>query len=433
VFGDRVMGLGGPGVVVGPPSRVAMASVAVSVRWDGASAAADARVGTLRRLEPSEQRGASSSLLRPPRSPDEEVHAAVEGDSGDAVLPFQRRRSTMRGETAPAAELLRGRYGDEELDGATPSSSTLRVPSKASDKRTSQFQFAERLQTVIVYDWDDTLFPTSFLFDSLRLDLAVPLAQQRRLGARAKEVQRKLAKCENLAAKILQESYVAGQVVVVTLAVKGWVEQACRCFYPKVGELLRQLKIRVVSARQEQTSNGKLNVSKGLVKAKCRSEEEYWGLLKGRAISKEIEQFYSQYEGQSWKNVISIGDSQFERYGLLAASTAYIQNKRMSQLDVTPFSPAQSGAWQKLDVTQDAEHQIRLRVKCCKLLGDPDMDELAVELNTIGKWLTSMVRLDEGFDIDFEALKDVEQVNIVEGVLRGERPVTDLPETQKLF
>jgi len=342
----------------------------------------------------------------------------------------------MRGETAPAAELLRGRYGDEasteDSDGAT--SSTLRIVKGASaDKRTSQFQFAERLQTVIVYDWDDTLFPTSFLFDSLRLDLAVPLAQQRRLGARAKEVSRKLAKCENLAAKILQESYVAGQVVVVTLAVKGWVEQACRCFYPKVGELLRQLKIRVVSARQEQVANGKLNVSKGLVKAKCRSEEEYWGLLKGRAISKEIEQFYSQYEGQSWKNVISIGDSQFERYGLLAASTAYIQNKRMSQLDVSPYSPAQSGAWQKMEVTQDSERQIRLRVKCCKLLGDPDMDELAVELNTIGKWLTSMVRLDEGFDIDFEALKDVEQVAIVEGVLRGERPVTDLPETQKLF
>jgi len=305
-----------------------------------------------------------------------------------------------------------------------------------AEKRSSQWCFADRMQTVIVFDWDDTLFPTSYLFDTLRLDLAVPLAQQRRLGAthpRAKEITKKLAKCENHAVKILQESHMAGQVVLVTLAVKGWVEQACRLFYPKVGELLRQLKIRVVSARQEQTTNGKLNVSKGLVKAKCRSEEEYWGLLKGRAISKEIEQFYSQYEGQSWKNVISIGDSQFERYGLLAASTAYIQNKRMSQLDVTPYSPAQSGAWQKMDMTQDQEHQIRLRVKCCKLLGDPDMDELAVELNTIGKWLTSMVRLDEGFDIDFEALKDVEQVAIVEGVLRGERPVTDLPETQKLF
>jgi hypothetical protein len=282
-----------------------------------------------------------------------------------------------------------------------------------------------------VYDWDDTLFPTSFLFDQLRLDLAVPLAQQRRLGARAKEVARKIARCEAHASKILQQSNAVGQVVVVTLAVKGWVEQACRCFYPKVGELLRSLKIKVVSARQEHTA-GKVNVSKGLVKAKCRSEEEYWGLLKGQAISKEIAQCYSQYEGQSWKNVISIGDSQFERYGLLAASTAYMQNKRMSQLDIRPCSPMDTSMWQKAEVNGDHEHEIRLRVKCCKLLGDPDMDELAVELSTISKWLSSMVKLDEGFDIDFEALKDVEQVAIVEAVLRGERPVVDLPEVQPL-
>mmetsp|Transcript_60138 Transcript_60138/g.162117 ORF Transcript_60138/g.162117 Transcript_60138/m.162117 type:complete len:532 (+) Transcript_60138:116-1711(+) len=348
------------------------------------------------------------------------IPASLGGDDGLASAGMaQSAMQAMK-------SLLTGR----RAKGRAPSSAPVE---RSSHRRNSQETYAEKTQTIVIFDWDDTLFPTSFLFDSLRLDLAVPLAQQKRLGARAKEVGRKLAKCENLAVKILQESHMAGQVVLVTLAVKGWVEQACRLFYPKVGELLRQLNIRVVSARQDPCSKGKADVSKGLVRAKCRSEEEYWGLLKGRAISKEIEQFYSQYEGQSWKNVISIGDSQFERYGLLAASTAYIQNKRMSQLDVTPFSPAQSGAWQKLDVTQDAEHQIRLRVKCCKLLVDPDMDELVVEMNTIGKWLTSMVRLDEGFDIDFEALKDVEQVNIVEGVLRGERPVTDLPETQKLF
>jgi hypothetical protein len=383
-----------------------MAAVALSVRWEGAS----------------DQKG-TSSLLQVPGSVEGAPVTAVEGEGADAVMPF-RRKSSRKSELT-AVDLLRGRYGDEESDSATTASTRT---SAALEKRTSQCQFAERQQTVIVFDWDDTLFPTSFLFDSLRLDLAVPLAQQRRLGARAKEVSRKLAKCENLAVKILQESHMAGQVVLVTLAVKGWVEQACRLFYPKVGELLRQLNIRVVSARQEQPTKGSVNVSKGLVKAKCRNEEEYWGLLKGRAISKEIDQFYSQYEGQSWKNVISIGDSQFERYGLLAASTAYMQNKRMSQLDATPFSPAQVAAWQKLDVSQDTEHEIRLRVKCCKLLVDPDMDELAVELNTIGKWLTSMVRLDDGFDIDFEVLTDVAQVGIVEGVLRGERPVTDLPK-----
>merc|ERR1712232_16185 len=99
----------------------------------------------------------------------------------------------------------------------------------------------------------------------------------------------------------------------------------------------------------------------------------------------------------------------------------------MSQLDTQPFSPAQHTAWQKTQVSDSKQHEIRLRVKCCKLLGDPDMDELAVELSTISKWLNSMVSLDEGFDIDFESLKDVKQVELVEGVLRGELPVTKLP------
>jgi len=388
-----------------------MAACAVSARWEGGS----------------DQKGTPSLLQVPGGSGEDIPITAVEGEGAGAVMPF-RRKSSRKSELV---DVLRGRYGDEESPESDSSTTTASTRASATpEKRNSQCQFAERQQTVIVYDWDDTLFPTSFLFDSLHLDLAVPLAQQRRLGSRAKEVIKKLAKCENHAVKILQESHMAGQVVLVTLAVKGWVEQACRLFYPKVGELLRQLNIKVVSARQEKatTGNGKADVSKGLVKAKCRSEEEYWGLLKGRAISNEIEQFYSQYEGQSWKNVISIGDSQFERYGLLAASTAYIQNKRMSQLDVAPLLPAQAGAWQKMDVNQDKEHEIRLRVKCCKLLVDPDMDELVVELNTIGKWLTSMVKLDEGFDIDFEVLTDVEQVTIVEGVLRGERPVTELPK-----
>ena len=46
------------------------------------------------------------------------------------------------------------------------------------------------------------------------------------------------------------------------------------------------------------------------LKEKMSSDEEierFWSTVKGRAIARECSKFYSQYEGQSWKNVISIG------------------------------------------------------------------------------------------------------------------------------
>ena len=42
-------------------------------------------------------------------------------------------------------------------------------------------------------------------------------------------------------------------------------------------------------------------------------QEAFWIRKKQLAIQGEVRQFYSQYAGQSWKNMISIGDSDFER------------------------------------------------------------------------------------------------------------------------
>jgi len=299
-------------------------------------------------------------------------------------------------------------------------------PSETPRKRVnSQWCYAERAQTFIVFDWDDTLFPTSFLIDELRFDWRTPLAQQRGLAPNArKEVLRKLAQCERHAAEILQRACNCGHVVVVTLAAKGWVEQACRLFYPKVGEVLRNLQIKIVNAQEKMKQRQGYNVLPNGKPVDPSSMEEFYGLLKGRAISEEIEKFYSQYEGQTWKNVLSIGDSRFERYGLLAASTAYMQRRRLSNLDHEPYQPAQRGAWQKVEA---GDHVVHLRVKCCKLVDNPDLDELAIELEMVTKWLNLMVILNEGFDLDLEALVDSSLVGVVEAVLRGERPVTDMP------
>merc|ERR1711920_966380 len=90
----------------------------------------------------------------------------------------------------------------------------------------------------------------------------------------------------------------------------------------------------------------------------------FWGLAKGRAISEVAAAFYSQYKGQSWKNILSIGDSNFERYGLLAASSAYMQGSNLESPGGTPvWHPTADGCWEKLE----NGHVKRMRAKCCKL------------------------------------------------------------------
>jgi len=294
------------------------------------------------------------------------------------------------------------------------------APRKRND---SQWCFAEREQTFIALDWDDTLFPTNYLFEQLGLNIDVPVARQPRLNGKTRDiVMKSLARCEEHALRMLKLACCLGHAVVVTLAAAAWVDKACARFYPRVGKLLKTLQIKVVYA---QNPSG---VRKA--QAKAKKEEQFWGLLKGFALSEEINKFYSQYEGQSWKNVISIGDSVFERYGLLAASTAYMHGRRLSKLGpVPPFAPTQDRAWEKIE---DDEHLIRLRVKCCKLVDEPDIGELTVELDTVSKWLKLMVSFDSGFDLDFDSIENEEEAVLVESVLRGERPITDLPKASAI-
>jgi len=139
-----------------------------------------------------------------------------------------------------------------------------------------------------------------------------------------------------------------------------------------------------------------------------------------------VEAFYSQYEGQSWKNILSIGDSCFERYGLLAATSAYMQDRKVNHAEAGQevWAPTEEGKWEK-----DSDGRtLRVRAKVCKLVDQPDIDELIIQLEMITKWLEAMVNLNDGFDLDLEALDTEDQVEIIESVLRGNLPASRLPK-----
>mmetsp|Transcript_53199 Transcript_53199/g.123842 ORF Transcript_53199/g.123842 Transcript_53199/m.123842 type:complete len:419 (+) Transcript_53199:75-1331(+) len=289
-------------------------------------------------------------------------------------------------------------------------------------RRDSQSHFALQEQTVIVFDWDDTLFPTSYVNDDLQLDWQQPLFRQVHVAPdEVDSVERRLSLCEERATQILERACALAHVVVVTLASSGWVDLACKYFYPAMGALLQQRRIRIVYAQE------KAGVTETHEKLHFRSDSEierFWGLAKGRAITEEIDKFYSQYEGQSWKNILSIGDSSFERYGLLAATTAYMQGLPLTnESEASVWSPTQTDCWRKVQ----NGHVKKVRAKCCKLVDQPDVSELTLELEMVSQWLEGMVHLDSGFDLDMEAIQGEAEVEVACAVFNGERPVFELP------
>eukprot|EP00927_Polykrikos_kofoidii_P069502 TRINITY_DN65011_c0_g1_i1.p1 TRINITY_DN65011_c0_g1~~TRINITY_DN65011_c0_g1_i1.p1 ORF type:complete len:438 (+),score=77.66 TRINITY_DN65011_c0_g1_i1:120-1433(+) len=316
------------------------------------------------------------------------------------------------------------------LDFKTASQSLTGFSSRGQPCFHSHLQFAEQNQTVIVFDWDDTLFPTTFIQDSLEfeLDWDRPLKEQDGQGnvQAVERTIRRMATCETQAALVLSAGHQLAHIVIVTLASAGWVDASCANFYPEVGRLIKELGVPIIYAQEHLDKDQVMEDT-----ARLQTTEEvmrFWGLKKGIAISQQLDKFYSQYQGQSWKNVLSIGDSSFERYGLFAATTAYMLGSRVQEGTDLGWCPSQEGCWTQI---QDGCTK-KLRAKCCKLVDQPDIEELQLQLELLADWLEPMVQLDSGFDLDLEAMEEMSQVQKVDAVLRGKSPISELPAPKRL-
>lgn len=80
----------------------------------------------------------------------------------------------------------------------------------------------------------------------------------------------------------------------------------------------------------------------------------FWGEIKRAAITKALGEEHSKH-GISWKNVISLGDSDFERYGTITAGQDYISRETEGGMFMSGGSTPQG-------VSKDG-HLRRLRLK----------------------------------------------------------------------
>jgi len=145
---------------------------------------------------------------------------------------------------------------------------------------------------LIIFDWDDTLFPTSWILEQgLLAEGATVSAEQE-------------AHLEKLADQVSSTLHIAmglGKVVIITNAEQGWIEESCTKFTPSLASLLRA--IDMVSAR---SSFGQYT--------KVASE---W---KRMAFAHEVDLFYGSGHAGQQRNILSVGDSLHEQRALKSVS-----------------------------------------------------------------------------------------------------------------
>ena len=94
--------------------------------------------------------------------------------------------------------------------------------------------------SIIIFDWDDTLLPTSFLSPGGTFNLDIKLSKNDR---------EYFTKIEKEVSNLLNSAIEKGEVFIITNADKGWVEFSAKKFYPSIIDILP--KIKIISAREE--------------------------------------------------------------------------------------------------------------------------------------------------------------------------------------
>merc|ERR1719253_469033 len=143
-------------------------------------------------------------------------------------------------------------------------------------------------QTLIIFDWDDTLICTNFLH----------AAQGHHIHQYMRE---KLQACEEAAAKLLQLAISYGQTFIITNALSGWVETSAREWAPSLLPLVE--KVHVISARS-------------------RCEADHPGdPFKWKATT--FLELRKKLHSKVITNIISLGDSEYEMEATQAMSREF--------------------------------------------------------------------------------------------------------------
>jgi hypothetical protein len=134
-------------------------------------------------------------------------------------------------------------------------------------------------QTVIIFDWDDTLLCTSYLNNNMQQYRSVPPAIEKQLQSIARVAQ-----------QLLEASLRLGHTFIITNAAPMWVQYSAARYVPDLLPTLE--KVRVISAR-------------GRHEARFPGEVAQWKIQAFLDVQREL-------DSGVITNLVSLGDSRFE-------------------------------------------------------------------------------------------------------------------------
>jgi hypothetical protein len=222
-------------------------------------------------------------------------------------------------------------------------------------------------ETFIIFDWDDTLCPTS---SCLSRSSAAGLIIDEGTDSEA------IAAHQRAVVDLLRLAAGLAGVVIVTMATTDWVRQCISHMMPDVAVVLKEFQIDVICARTTTRQRLREAMSEG------REPSHY---LKRKAMSRVIKTFYRDEQFlrrvvglcRSWKNIVSIGDSQDERFALQDVVFQHTQRDK-------------NGRWKEC------------RCKTVLVKEAPRLEQLTEQHRRLAELLPKVVHYDGDIDLDLD-------------------------------
>jgi len=253
--------------------------------------------------------------------------------------------------------------------------------------------------TLIIFDWDDTLCPTTYLREDAKVwgdeadgaDAADPLGSMAKARTVDDSVSQALKQHVEVATAVLKLAARCGHVAIVTLARQGWVESSSKNLMPTLWDVLEELQIKVTHAR--------CSYPRWKLRSALLDEMDVFRLMKEAAMQRSIKRFYGSRPREKGKNVLSIGDSSTERDALLEVI--------MSQFEAEVDDANTAGR--------------RCFCKTVKLPDNPHLLQLTAKLQVLLRCLEAIARHNGDLDLDLST-EDLEQGSFA-GLARGSIPL----------
>ncbi|KAF4669313.1 hypothetical protein FOL47_002617 [Perkinsus chesapeaki] len=229
-----------------------------------------------------------------------------------------------------------------------------------------------RAQTLVIFDWDDTICPTTWAKLN-GLNVCDPFVPEQFIDP--------LAELAEMAAKMVRVAASLGKVVIVTNAQDGWFELSCRKWLPSLEPLLQDLAVQICSARSAFEHTGikspagwKAHAFRDIIDGqRCATPVSGSGpQFLEQPSSTAVNFWNSSAMHRSWRNVISIGDSPHEREALMRVTLGNIPTRRTAN------------SW----------------MKSVKFLLKPDLTQLGNEIQLLTESLEHIVKHDGALDLE---------------------------------